>query len=171
MGRDLDLEGGADDFDLLACAFPDRDFPASDCSVELISLKSTLKLVLCAQSTFSANLIGIRPEQSRLSLTKTGAEVDISSRRASWAEGRRALIVTHCWGLSLLFISYDIRSVAYLCSEITVLKCGSIVKSGSREQVLLAPKTDYMKSLLRAVPNSELGLETESLTSSLVRSQ
>ncbi|WGD51024.1 ATP-binding cassette domain-containing protein [Bradyrhizobium sp. CB1650] len=60
-------------------------------------------------------------------------------------------------GLSLLFISHDIRSVAYLCSEITVLKRGSIVESGSRDQVLLDPKTDYMKSLLRAVPNSELG--------------
>jgi len=68
-------------------------------------------------------------------------------------------------GLSLLFISHDIRSVAYLCSEITVLKRGTIVESGSREQVLFDPKTDYMKSLLRAVPNSELGLETESLTS------
>ncbi|WP_084299071.1 ABC transporter ATP-binding protein [Bradyrhizobium sp. WSM1743] len=65
-------------------------------------------------------------------------------------------------GLSLLFISHDIRSVAYLCSEITVLKRGSIVESGSRDQVLLDPKTDYMKSLLRAVPNSELGVEMAS---------
>lgn len=65
-------------------------------------------------------------------------------------------------GLSLFFISHDIRSVAYLCSEITVLKRGSIVESGSRDEVLLEPKTDYMKSLLRAVPNSELGLETAS---------
>jgi len=62
-------------------------------------------------------------------------------------------------GLSLLFISHDIRSVAYLCSEIAVLKRGTIVESGSRDQVLLDPKTDYMKSLLRAVPNSELGVE------------
>lgn len=67
-------------------------------------------------------------------------------------------------GLSLLFISHDIRSVAYLCSEITVLKRGSIVESGSRDQVLLAPKTDYMKSLLEAVPNSELGIKTASLS-------
>ncbi|WP_407114527.1 ABC transporter ATP-binding protein [Bradyrhizobium sp. LMG 9283] len=65
-------------------------------------------------------------------------------------------------GLSLLFISHDIRSVAYLCSEITVLKRGSIVESGSRDEILLEPKTDYMKSLLRAVPNSELGLEMAS---------
>ncbi|RXH35283.1 hypothetical protein XH84_06100 [Bradyrhizobium nanningense] len=65
-------------------------------------------------------------------------------------------------GLSLLFISHDIRSVAYLCSEISVLKRGSIVESGSRDQVLLDPKTDYMKSLLRAVPNSELGAEMAS---------
>ncbi|MEZ2146721.1 ATP-binding cassette domain-containing protein [Bradyrhizobium sp. DN5] len=65
-------------------------------------------------------------------------------------------------GLSLLFISHDIRSVAYLCSEITVLKRGSIVESGSRDEVLLEPKTDYMKSLLRAVPNSELGSEMAS---------
>ncbi|MGY3473640.1 ABC transporter ATP-binding protein [Bradyrhizobium ottawaense] len=65
-------------------------------------------------------------------------------------------------GLSLLFISHDIRSVAYLCSEITVLKRGSIVESGSRDQVLLDPKTDYMKSLLSAVPYSELRRETAS---------
>ncbi|RXH36623.1 hypothetical protein XH99_06525 [Bradyrhizobium nanningense] len=67
-------------------------------------------------------------------------------------------------GLSLLFISHDIRSVAYLCSEITVLKRGSIVESGSRDQVLLDPKTDYMKTLLEAVPNSELGLELSSIS-------
>lgn len=55
-------------------------------------------------------------------------------------------------GLSLLFISHDIRAVSYLCSEIVVLHRGRIVESGTRDNVLLHPQADYTQTLIASVP-------------------
>ncbi|QRM32811.1 ABC transporter ATP-binding protein [Microvirga sp. VF16] len=56
-------------------------------------------------------------------------------------------------GLSLLFISHDIRAISYLCSEIVVLHRGRVVESGLREDVLLRPAAEYTRTLLASVPS------------------
>lgn len=55
-------------------------------------------------------------------------------------------------GLSLLFISHDIRAVSYLCSEIVVLHRGRIVEAGMRDNVLLHPEAKYTQTLIASVP-------------------
>lgn len=55
-------------------------------------------------------------------------------------------------GLSLLFISHDIRAVSYLCSEIVVLHRGRIVEAGMRDNVLLHPQAKYTQTLIASVP-------------------
>ncbi|TIN48724.1 hypothetical protein [Mesorhizobium sp.] len=56
-------------------------------------------------------------------------------------------------GLTLLFISQDIRAISYLCSQIVVLHKGCVVETGSRERVLLRSSNEYTRTLLASVPS------------------
>ena len=54
--------------------------------------------------------------------------------------------------LSVLFITHDLRVAAQVCDRIIVMQRGEMVEFGPSAQVLGAPKTDYTKSLLDAIP-------------------
>ena len=53
-------------------------------------------------------------------------------------------------GLSYLFISHDLKVVRALCHRVIVMQHGKIVEQGPVEQVLVSPKTEYTKRLVRA---------------------
>ena len=53
-------------------------------------------------------------------------------------------------GLSYLFISHDLKVVRALCHRVMVMQHGKIVEEGPVDQVLVDPKTDYTKRLVRA---------------------
>jgi peptide/nickel transport system ATP-binding protein len=55
-------------------------------------------------------------------------------------------------GLTLLFISHDLSVVRYMCDRILVMQAGSIVESGTAEDVYFRPQNPYTKSLLAAIP-------------------
>lgn len=54
-------------------------------------------------------------------------------------------------GLSYLFITHNMEAVSYMADEVLVMKSGKLVESGTCEEVLYAPKTDYTKQLLSAI--------------------
>jgi ABC-type dipeptide/oligopeptide/nickel transport system ATPase component len=56
------------------------------------------------------------------------------------------------YGVSILYISHDLLSVASLCSRIYVLRNGAIVESGSTETVFSSPRHPYSRSLIEALP-------------------
>jgi ABC-type dipeptide/oligopeptide/nickel transport system permease component len=56
-------------------------------------------------------------------------------------------------GLSYLFVSHDLNVVRLLCDRVIVMRAGEIVEQGFRDDVLGAPKTDYVRELLAAVPH------------------
>ncbi len=66
-----------------------------------------------------------------------------------FAELRREL------GLSLLFISHDLRAVYFLCEQIAVLYHGRIVEIAPREQLLAGARHPYSRTLISAVPSVE----------------
>ena len=56
-------------------------------------------------------------------------------------------------GISYLFISHDLGTVRQIADTIAVMHLGGIVEAGSVEQVLDAPRHEYTKALIAAVPS------------------
>jgi peptide/nickel transport system ATP-binding protein len=55
-------------------------------------------------------------------------------------------------GLSIMYISHDLSTVAHLCNEINVMYLGRIVESGSTSDIITDPHHPYTKALINANP-------------------
>lgn len=55
-------------------------------------------------------------------------------------------------GFSCLFITHDIGVVEHLADRLLVMREGRVVESGTVEEVLTNPKSDYTRELIEAVP-------------------
>ena len=55
-------------------------------------------------------------------------------------------------GMSILYISHDLPSVAQICERIAILHEGQIVECGGKEQIFAAPSHVYTQRLMAAIP-------------------
>ena len=55
-------------------------------------------------------------------------------------------------GMAVLFVSHDLAVIAELCDRVAVMRAGQVVEQGPTGQVLAAPRHDYTRELLAAVP-------------------
>jgi ABC-type dipeptide/oligopeptide/nickel transport system ATPase component len=55
-------------------------------------------------------------------------------------------------GMSVLMITHDMGVVARFCDSVYVMNAGEVVESGAVADILTAPRHEYTKSLLAAVP-------------------
>lgn len=53
-------------------------------------------------------------------------------------------------GLSILFISHDLRVVYQMCEQVMIMHQGKIIEAGSVDEVYFSPKQEYTKQLLKA---------------------
>jgi peptide/nickel transport system ATP-binding protein len=58
-------------------------------------------------------------------------------------------------GLAYIFISHDMSVIRYMCDRVAVMYRGRIVETGDTEQVTRAPRHDYTRALLSAIPNPD----------------
>ncbi|MFC4278172.1 ABC transporter ATP-binding protein [Achromobacter aloeverae] len=61
-------------------------------------------------------------------------------------------------GLSMVFITHDLRVAARLCHRIAVMQRGRLMEIGSAEQVFSRPRSAYTRELLAAIPGQQLGM-------------
>lgn len=59
-------------------------------------------------------------------------------------------------GLTIVLIAHDLAVVKNICDDVIVMERGEAVDSGETESVFAAPKSDYTKSLIAAVPGKNL---------------
>ena len=55
-------------------------------------------------------------------------------------------------GLSMVFITHDLRVAAQICDRIAVMKDGAVVEEGATAEVFEHPRHDYTRALLASVP-------------------
>jgi ABC-type glutathione transport system ATPase component len=55
-------------------------------------------------------------------------------------------------GLAILMVSHDLSAIAALCDTTVVLNAGRVVESGPTAGILTAPREDYTRRLVEAVP-------------------
>jgi peptide/nickel transport system ATP-binding protein len=60
-------------------------------------------------------------------------------------------------GLSIVFITHDLRVAAQVCDLVAVMKDGEVVEHGPIAQVFEAPRHTYTKALLASVPGRGFG--------------
>ena len=88
-----------------------------------------------------------------------GGDVHREGKRISVAAASKMLANTvygyRGMGLSMAFISHDLSVIRAICDRVYVMQFGRIIEHGSCEQVFSAPKSDYTKLLLDAIPLPE----------------
>jgi len=58
-------------------------------------------------------------------------------------------------GVTLMFISHDLHTVAAMSREVVVMRAGRIVERGAPDQLFAAPTDAYTRELVAAVPNPD----------------
>ncbi|SJZ82380.1 peptide/nickel transport system ATP-binding protein [Enhydrobacter aerosaccus] len=65
-------------------------------------------------------------------------------------------------GLAFLFVSHDLNVVRMMCERIVVMRRGTVVEEGESDVLFRAPRTDYTRDLLAAIPHFEHRLQAAS---------
>ena len=60
-------------------------------------------------------------------------------------------------GVSMVFITHDLRVASQICDEIVVMQHGRIVEMGPPSQIFLNPQSAYTRELVAAIPGQEAG--------------
>jgi peptide/nickel transport system ATP-binding protein len=58
-------------------------------------------------------------------------------------------------GVSMIFITHDLRVASQICDEIAVMHRGQIVEHGPPSQIFLNPKSAYTRELVSAIPGEQ----------------
>lgn len=103
------------------------------------------------QRVLIAIALGIRPDILIADEPTTGLDAAASFRVLELLRGLQED------GMSILFISHDIRAVSFLADQTGVMSQGRIVETGKTEELLAAPQHEYTRELIAAMAMTGAG--------------
>ena len=65
--------------------------------------------------------------------------------------------------MGVVLVTHDFGVVAHVCTDVTVMRRGDVLESGTAEQVLNRPQHPYTQGLMRAVPHLRLDEATRAV--------
>ena len=97
-----------------------------------------------------ARAIVLKPEFVVADEIVSGLDVSTQAQVLDLLKGLR-----NEFGLSLAFISHDLSVVRHICDRIIIMKSGEVVEAGNTAETFRAPKSNFTKSLISAIPLPE----------------
>lgn len=97
-----------------------------------------------------ARAIGLKPDFVVADEIVSGLDVSTQAQVLDLLKTLRADM-----GLSLAFISHDLSVIRHICDRIVIMRGGEIVEAGSTAETFRAPKTDFTRTLIAAIPLPE----------------
>ena len=97
-----------------------------------------------------ARAIALKPDFVVADEIVSGLDVSTQAQVLDLLKGLRAE-----FGLSLAFISHDLSVIRHICDRIVIMRGGEIVEAGNTAETFRAPKTEFTKTLIAAIPLPE----------------
>ena len=97
-----------------------------------------------------ARAIALKPDFVVADEIVSGLDVSTQAQVLDLLKGLRTE-----FGLSLAFISHDLSVVRHICDRVIIMRSGEVVEAGETGETFRAPKSNFTKSLISAIPLPE----------------
>ncbi len=97
-----------------------------------------------------ARAIALKPDFVVADEIVSGLDVSTQAQVLDLLKGLRTE-----FGLSLAFISHDLSVIRHICDRIVIMRSGEIVEAGNTAETFRAPKSEFTKAFISAIPLPE----------------